>query len=58
MEYWMNSYKNTGWHKLPGCKEGQPTESIEFFISVGDQPSPDFGGDRNPEEEGIPAMPI
>ena len=30
--------------------------STEFFICIGDQPSLDFGGDRNPDGEGFAAF--
>jgi peptidyl-prolyl cis-trans isomerase A (cyclophilin A) len=29
------------------------TASTEFFICIGDQPSLDFGGNRNPDEQGF-----
>lgn len=32
------------------------TASTEFFICVGDQPSLDFGGDRNPDGQGFAAF--
>jgi len=32
------------------------TASTEFFICVGDQPSLDFGGERNPDGEGFAAF--
>ncbi len=32
------------------------TASTEFFICIGDQPSLDFGGDRNPDGQGFAAF--
>ena len=32
------------------------TASTEFFICIGDQPSLDFGGDRNPDNQGFAAF--
>ncbi len=32
------------------------TASTEFFICIGDQPSLDFGGDRNPDKQGFAAF--
>lgn len=40
---------------LPRDKPGSAT-GAEFFICIGDQPSLDFGGDRNPDGQGFAAF--
>jgi len=52
--------KTTGLKHLDGTismARNQPgTASTEFFICVGDQPSLDFGGTRNPDGQGFEAF--
>jgi len=52
--------KSTGLNHLDGTvsmARNQPgTASTEFFICVGDQPSLDFGGNRNPDGQGFAAF--
>ena len=52
--------KATGLKHLDGTvsmARNQPgTASTEFFICVGDQPSLDFGGNRNPDGQGFAAF--
>jgi len=52
--------KQTGIKHLDGtlsmARNGPGTASSEFFICVGDQPELDFGGNRNPDEQGFAAF--
>lgn len=38
------------------ARNGPGTASTEFFICIGDQPSLDFGGKRNPDAQGFAAF--
>jgi peptidyl-prolyl cis-trans isomerase A (cyclophilin A) len=38
------------------ARMGPGTASTEFFICVGDQPSLDYQGDRNPDGQGFAAF--
>jgi peptidyl-prolyl cis-trans isomerase A (cyclophilin A) len=38
------------------ARSGPDTASADFFICVGDQPSLDFGGQRNPDGQGFAAF--
>ncbi len=50
----------TGLKHLDGtlsmARDGPDTASSEFFICIGDQPSLDFGGMRNPDGQGFAAF--
>ena len=52
--------KQTGILHLDGvismARYGPGTATFEFFICVGDQPSLDFGGNRNPDNHGFAAF--
>ena len=52
--------KVTGLHHKDGtlsmARDGPDTATSDFFICVGDQPSLDFGGKRNPDGQGFAAF--
>jgi len=52
--------KLTGLHHKDGtlsmARDGPDTATSDFFICVGDQPSLDFGGKRNPDGQGFAAF--
>jgi peptidyl-prolyl cis-trans isomerase A (cyclophilin A) len=52
--------EQTGIKHLDGtismARYGPGTATFEFFICVGDQPSLDYGGDRNPDNHGFAAF--
>jgi peptidyl-prolyl cis-trans isomerase A (cyclophilin A) len=50
----------TGLRHLDGtlsmARDGPDTATSDFFICIGDQPSLDFGGKRNPDGQGFAAF--
>ena len=38
------------------ARDGPDTATSDFFICIGDQPSLDFGGKRNPDGQGFAAF--
>ena len=52
--------KVTGLHHKDGslsmARDGPDTATSDFFICIGDQPSLDFGGKRNPDGQGFAAF--
>ncbi len=56
----LETTKQTGLHHLNGTlsmARGKPNSATsEFFISIGNQPSLDYGGKRNPDGQGFAAF--
>ncbi|HTH48575.1 MAG TPA: peptidylprolyl isomerase [Candidatus Limnocylindria bacterium] len=56
----LDRTRDTGLHHLDGtismARDGPDTAQDSFFICVGDQPSLDFGGKRNPDGQGFAAF--
>ena len=52
--------RDTGLRHLDGvismARDGPDTATSDFFICIGDQPSLDFGGNRNPDGQGFAAF--
>ena len=38
------------------ARDGPDTATADFFLCIGDQPSLDFGGQRNPDGQGFAAF--
>ena len=56
----LETTKQTGLHHLNGtlsmARDKPNSATSEFFICIGNQPSLDFGGKRNPDEQGFAAF--
>ena len=56
----LETTKQTGLHHLDGtlsmARDKPNSATSEFFICVGDQPSLDYGGKRNPDGQGFAAF--
>ncbi len=56
----LETTKETGLHHLNGtlsmARDKPNSATSEFFICIGDQPSLDFGGKRNPDGQGFAAF--
>jgi len=56
----LETTKETGLHHLNGtismARDKPNTATSEFFICIGDQPSLDYGGKRNPDGQGFAAF--